>query len=63
MLEDFLLIHDPAVAGVRKDLKVIHGHTHTLNLSLGTNTYCVCVELHDYYPVSFDIVKEYFNGI
>ena len=45
------LIHDPAVAGVLKDRYFIHGHTHSLGKQLSDNTYCVCVELHDYYPV------------
>lgn len=57
MLEDFLLIHDPAVAGVVPDIKVIHGHTHGIGLRLRENTYCACVELHDFYPVSFDKIK------
>lgn len=45
------LIHDPAVAGVLKDEYFIHGHTHKLGKRLNSNTYCVCVELTDYYPV------------
>lgn len=45
------LIHDPAVAGVLKDQNFIHGHTHSLGKRLNDNTYCVCVELTDYYPV------------
>lgn len=61
VLEDFLLIHDPAIAGVRKDLKIIHGHTHSLGLRLNPNTYCVCVEMHDYYPVDFNKIKEVFQ--
>lgn len=63
ILEDYLLIHDPAVAGVFNQQKVIHGHTHGLGINLAPNTYCVCVEVHDFYPVSFDIIKEYFNEI
>ena len=61
VLEDFLLIHDPAIAGVMKDLKVCHGHTHSLGLRLSPNTYCVCVEMHDYYPVDFNKIKEVFS--
>lgn len=45
------LIHDPAVAGVLTDQYFIHGHTHSLGKRLNKNTYCVCVELTDYYPV------------
>jgi calcineurin-like phosphoesterase family protein len=55
-----ILIHDPAVAGVFKDKRVIHGHTHGLGLTLASNTYCVSVELHDYYPVP--ITKINFGG-
>jgi calcineurin-like phosphoesterase family protein len=57
MLDDYLLIHDPAVAGVLKHLKVIHGHTHGLGLRLAENTYCVSVEVTDYRPVSFCSIK------
>lgn len=56
-LEDFVLIHDPAVAGVVKNKIFIHGHTHGLGKMLGDNTYCVCVELHDYYPVDLERIK------
>jgi calcineurin-like phosphoesterase family protein len=47
-----ILIHDPAVAGVLTDKLFIHGHTHGLGLRLAPNTFCVSVELHNYYPVS-----------
>lgn len=60
-LEDYLLIHDPAVAGVYRDVKTIHGHTHSMGLNLAPNTYCVCVDMHNYYPVDFEKIKEYFN--
>ena len=59
-LDDYILIHDPSVAGVFRDRKVIHGHTHQLGINLGDNSYCVCVELHDYTPVSFDRIKSEF---
>ena len=62
MLEDYLLIHDPAVAGVMKHLKVIHGHTHGLGLRLAENTYCVSVEVTDYTPTSFAYIKAVLNG-
>ncbi len=60
MLDEFLLIHDPAVAGVLTDLKVIHGHTHSLGLRLALNTYSVSVEMHNYYPVNLDAIKDDF---
>ncbi len=56
----FTLIHDPAIAGVLTQQKVIHGHTHGLGLRLGDNTYSVSVEMHDYYPVSLDAIKDDF---
>jgi calcineurin-like phosphoesterase family protein len=59
-LERYLLIHDPAVAGVLKHLRVIHGHTHGLGLRLGSNTYSVSVEMHDFYPVSFQQISMEF---
>lgn len=59
-IDDYILTHDPAVAGVLKDRKFIHGHTHSLGKRLGDNTYCVCVELHYYTPVSLDKIREEF---
>ena len=59
-LENFILIHDPAVAGVVQNNKYIHGHTHGLGIRLGKNTYCVSVELHNYKPVNFNKIKEEF---
>jgi calcineurin-like phosphoesterase family protein len=61
MLDDYLLVHDPAIAGVLLNHKVIHGHTHSLGLRLRENTYCVCVDINNYYPVSFDTIKEAFG--
>jgi len=52
-----ILIHDPAVAGVLKDSYFIHGHTHGLGKQLAPNTYCVSVELTDYYPVPITDIK------
>lgn len=60
-LDGYLLIHDPAVAGVMKHVKTIHGHLHGLTKFAGPNTYSVCVEVNDYYPVAFDAIKEHFN--
>ena len=57
--EDFevILVHDPAIAGMLQDKFFIHGHTHSLGKHLNKNTYCVSVELTDYYPVPIsDIV-------
>ena len=62
VLGDYLLIHDPAVAGVFKQQKVIHGHTHGLGRHLAPNTYCVCPEVNDYRPVSLDTIDEYFRS-
>lgn len=56
-LEGFNLVHDPAPAGVLKDKLWIHGHTHQLGLRLSINTYCVSVEMHDYYPVALERIK------
>ena len=50
-LEQVILVHDPAVAGVLTERFFIHGHTHSLGKHLNKNTYCVSVELTDYYPV------------
>jgi len=54
------LIHDPAVAGVLTEHKFIHGHTHGLGLRLGANSYCVSVEMHNYYPVPLTTIMEAF---
>ena len=56
-LEDFILVHDPAIAGVIRDKIFIHGHTHNLGTKLSNNTYCVSVECHNYYPVNIDTIK------
>lgn len=61
MCERFILIHDPAIAGVIKNQKFIHGHTHGLGKRLADNTYCVSVELHDYKPISIYEISEAFN--
>lgn len=58
MIEGYMVIHDPAVAGVLTHQKVIHGHTHGLGLQLGSNSYSVSVEMHDFYPVNFNQIKE-----
>lgn len=52
-----VLVHDPAVAGVLKDKNFIHGHTHSLGVHLNKNTFCVCVELHDYKPVPITDIR------
>lgn len=54
---DLQLVHDPAVAGVVPGQFWVHGHTHNLALRLNKNTYCVCVELHNYYPVSLEQIE------
>lgn len=54
------LIHDPAIAGILTDTNFIHGHTHSLGKRLRSNTYCVCVELTDYYPVPITDIQ--FGG-
>jgi calcineurin-like phosphoesterase family protein len=59
LLEDFILVHDPAIAGVLDTShKFIHGHVHQLGLRLAPNCYNVSVEMHDYYPVSFNKIKD-----
>lgn len=63
MLDGYLLIHDPAVAGVFPDWKVIHGHVHGMGLNIAPNCYNVSVEMHNYSPVNFDVIKEYFEGV
>lgn len=57
-IEDFVLIHDPAVAGVIKERKYIHGHLHQLALRIAPHCYNVSVEMHDYYPVSLEQIKK-----
>lgn len=56
-IDDLNLVHDPAVAGVIRDKIFIHGHTHGLGKMLSNNTYCVSVELHDYYPVNLETIR------
>ena len=63
MLEDYLLVHDPAIFGVKLDIKGIHGHIHQATLHMTPNCYNVSVEMSNYYPVSFNTIKEYFDSI
>lgn len=58
MLEDYLLVHDPAPAC--GGIKTIHGHLHNIGPKIAENTYSVCVELHNYTPVNFDDIKTNF---
>lgn len=59
-LEDYILVHDPAVAGVLTDKKFIHGHVHSAGLQIAPNCYNVSVEMHNYRPVNFKDIKKVF---
>ena len=59
-LDGYIMTHDPAIAGVLKHLDFIHGHVHGLALNIAPNCYNVSVEMHNYTPVNFETIKEYF---
>lgn len=59
-LGNFTMIHDPAVAGVLTHKLFIHGHTHSMGKQLADNTFCTCVEVNDYYPVSYSEILNAF---
>lgn len=61
-LGEYLLIHDPAIAGVLPTQLVLHGHTHNLGINLAPNTYCVCVDVHNFYPVPLDQIDNHFSS-
>lgn len=61
MIDNFMLIHDPAVGGVFKNMKIIHGHVHRMGLRLSNNTWNVSAEMSDYKPVDFEFIKTNWN--
>ena len=62
ILHDFLLVHDPAVAGGCTDMFVVHGHTHALGKRLSSKTLCVSCEVVDYTPMSLSEIRLDFAG-
>lgn len=60
-LGELWLVHDPAPAGVFKDVNWVHGHLHSAGLNIAKNTYNVSVEMHDYRPVNFAKIVDYFK--
>ena len=58
MLDNFMLIYDPAIAGVNKSMNFIHGHVHSMGLNIAPNCYNVCVETSQYTPVDFEYIKK-----
>lgn len=59
-VDEYILVHDPSVAGVFLDRKFLCGHVHQLFLQCG-NAYNVGVDVHDYYPISIDEIKRRFK--
>jgi len=57
-VEEFFLVHDPAVATVVKDKPVICGHVHDLFLTIQKRVINVSVEVWDYKPVSIETIRD-----
>lgn len=55
----FMLTHKPIYLNDRMPYVNIHGHIHGQKYD-SNQYYNVCVEHHDYYPVSFDEICKYY---
>ena len=61
-VEEFNLIHDPAVATVKRNEPWICGHLHSVKGSCRhLNFYDCGVDGNNYKPISFDEIREYFK--
>lgn len=59
-VQEFILVHDPAVATVAKDRKFVCGHVHGLFKRQG-NVVNVGVDIWDFKPVDIDTVRKTFE--
>lgn len=59
-LEEFVLAHDPSLSCVDRTRPFICGHTHDWVL-FEKNVLIVCLELHEYKPLSLEQCREYFR--
>lgn len=67
-LEGMLLTHIPLHPYIFERVKAnIHGHMHHHNVQLDgvddPRYFNVCVEKHDYTPVSLDVILEYYKEV
>lgn len=61
VVEEFLLIHDPAMAVAAKEFeKVLCGHVHDLTKFMSNNILNVGVDIWDYKPISIDEARSEF---
>lgn len=62
-IDEFLLIHDPAMAvAVEDDQKVLCGHLHELTTFVNPNILNVGVDIWEYKPVSIEQVRNAFES-
>lgn len=63
ILENYYILSHGPILGLNETqiFANIHGHTHTVSLN-AKNYVNVCVEVTDYKPISFDKIKEKFEG-
>lgn len=59
-VEDYVLVHDPAIANVDLSKKWLVGHVHNLFKKIG-NVLNVGVDVWDFYPVSLNEINNMFN--
>jgi len=58
-IDDYILIHDPAIAGCLTEQKFICGHVHKLFKKI-RNVLNVCCCVWEYRPVSYDEINKIF---
>jgi len=59
-VEEFICVHDPALSAVNRKAKFLCGHIHDLFL-IRKNCLNVGVDVHNFFPISIDRVREIFN--
>jgi len=59
-VEEFICVHDPALSQVDRNLKFLCGHVHDLFFKQ-QNCLNVGMDVHDFKPISIDMVREYFK--
>ena len=59
-VEEFICVHDPALSAVNRQAKFLCGHIHDL-FTIRKNCLNVGVDVHNYFPISIDRVRQIFN--
>ena len=59
-VDEFYCVHDPSLSQVSRTSKFLCGHVHDLFIK-NKNCLNVGVDVHNYYPINIDKVREYFK--